>query len=95
MIDLQDHAEGVVIPIRANAGAKRNEIGGEHDGLLRISVTQAPEKGKANQAIIELLSKRLNCSKSACELISGETSPRKRILVRGVPLIEARRLLEG
>ena len=33
----------------------RNGITGEHNGSLQVSVTQAPEKGKANKAIIAVL----------------------------------------
>ncbi|MGH7192426.1 MAG: DUF167 domain-containing protein [Candidatus Saccharimonadales bacterium] len=32
--------------------------------MLRVSATQAPEKGKANQAIVEFLSRRLGLKKS-------------------------------
>ena len=53
-------------------------------GTLRVSVTQSPEKGKANKALIELLSKSLSLRKSQLELLAGETSPQKRFLVRGV-----------
>ena len=52
--------------------------------MLKVSVTQSPEKGKANKAVIELLSKKLGLKKSQIELISGETSHQKRFLVRGI-----------
>ena len=52
--------------------------------MLRVSVTQAPEKGKANKALIAVLSKGLSLKKSQIELISGATSPEKRFLVREV-----------
>ena len=94
MIEFQEHSDGVIIPVRVNAAARRNEIGGEHDGQLKVSVTQAPEKGKANQAIIALLCKRLKCSKSDCAVVSGETSSRKRILVRGATVTAIRNALE-
>ncbi|MFH1923822.1 MAG: DUF167 domain-containing protein [Planctomycetota bacterium] len=85
MIRLEPHAEGTILPVRAQAGARRNEIRGEQDGMLKISVTQSPEKGKANKALIDLLSKELSLRKSQIELISGPTSPQKRFLVRDVP----------
>lgn len=94
MINFQEHAEGVVIPIRANAGARKNEIGGQHDGMLKVSVTQAPENGKANSAIVALLCKRLKLAKSNCELVSGATSSQKRLLVRGIDLKTLRELLD-
>jgi hypothetical protein len=84
MIDLEPHAEGSILPVRAHAGARRNEIRGEHDGALRVAVTQAPEKGKANKAIAELLAKEIAVRKSQVELLSGETSAQKRFLVRGL-----------
>jgi uncharacterized protein (TIGR00251 family) len=83
-ITLQPHPEGTVLPVRAHPGARRNEIGGEQDGMLKVSVTQAPEKGKANKALIGVLAKGLGLRKSQIELISGETSSRKRFLVRDV-----------
>jgi hypothetical protein len=84
MIGLEPHAEGTVLPVRAHPGARRNAVRGEHDGALRVSVTQAPDKGKANKAIAELLSRALGLPRSQIELLSGATSPRKRFLVRGV-----------
>ena len=83
-IALEPHPEGAILPVRAHAGARRNEIRGEQNGMLRVSVTQAPEKGKANKALIAVLSKGLSLKKSQIELISGATSPEKRFLVREV-----------
>jgi len=83
-IALEPHPEGTILPIRARAGARRNEICGEQDGMLKASVTQAPEKGKANKALVVLLSKALGLRKSQIELVAGQTSPQKRFLVRDV-----------
>ena len=71
------------MPVRAHAGARQNAVLGERQGALRIAVTAAPEKGKANRAIIDLLSDRLGVAKSSIELIAGETTPQKRFLVIG------------
>ena len=83
MIQLEHHPRGIILPIRAHAAARRNAILGEREGALRVAVTAAPEKGKANRAIIALLSKSLGVPKSAIELISGDTSPQTRVLVVG------------
>ena len=85
MIALEVHAEGTILPVRARAGARRNGITGEHAGSLQVSVTQAPEKRKANKAIVAVLADALSLRKSQIELIAGETSPQKRFLVRRVP----------
>jgi uncharacterized protein YggU (UPF0235/DUF167 family) len=83
-VRLEQHAEGVVLPVRAHAGARRNELRLGEDGVVRASVTQAPEKGKANKAIIELLSRELGLKKSQVELIAGDTAQQKRFLLRDV-----------
>ena len=95
VIAIEPHPDGVILPVRAHAGARRNEIRGEQDGALKVSVTQAPEKGKANKAIIELLAKRLGLRKSQIELLSGETSPQKRFLVRAVTADVLRDMFES
>ena len=84
MIALEPHADGTVLPVRAHPGARRDEIRGEHDGALRVSVTQAPDKGKANKAIVELLARGLELRKGQFELVSGATSPQKKFLVRDI-----------
>jgi uncharacterized protein (TIGR00251 family) len=93
MIDPEPHAEGAVLPVRAQPGAKRNEIRGEQDGMLKVSVTQIAEKGKANKALVEVLAKGLGLRKSQFALLSGETSSHKRFLVRGVTREELAELI--
>jgi uncharacterized protein (TIGR00251 family) len=90
MLALELHPEGTVLPVRAQPGARRNEIRGEQEGALKVCVTQSPEKGKANKAIVEVLSKALSLRKSQIELIAGETSHHKRFLVRGMTPDELR-----
>jgi uncharacterized protein (TIGR00251 family) len=84
MISLEPHAEGTILPVRAHPGARRNEIRGHQGGMLKVSVTQAPEKGKANKALVALLAKQLSLRKSQIELLSGETTAQKRFLIRGI-----------
>jgi uncharacterized protein (TIGR00251 family) len=93
MLDLEQNEHGVVLPVRAHAGSRQNAVLGIRAGALRVAVTAVPEKGKANQAIIALLSKTLGVSKSSIEIVSGETSPQKRLLVRSVELDQLRRMI--
>lgn len=84
MIQLQPHAEGVILPVRAQPGARAAELRGEQQGALKVAVTQVAEKGKANKAVVELLSKRLGLRKSQIELLAGHTSSDKRWLIREI-----------
>jgi uncharacterized protein (TIGR00251 family) len=88
MLDLQPHSGGTLLPVRAQPGGRRNEIRGVRDGMLRVSVTQVAEKGKANKAVVEVLSRGLALRKSQIELIAGESSPQKRFLIRDITAAE-------
>ena len=94
MIDLTAHPRGVLLPVRAHAGARTNGVLGEHDGMLRVAVTAAPEKGKANKAIIAVLSEALKTPKSSIELVAGDTSPQKRFLIVNANADKLQKLLE-
>lgn len=96
MIGLAPHPAGTILPVRAQPGARRNALEGIREGQLRVSVTQAAEKGKANQAIVGLLCKVLGLRRSQVELLSGESSRQKRFLVRGMTPDElAQRIAEA
>ncbi len=83
-VNITSHPLGVTLPVKAQPGARKNEIRGTQNGSLKVSVTQAPEKGKANKAIIELLAKLLHLRKNQFELLSGDTASAKIFLVRDI-----------
>jgi uncharacterized protein (TIGR00251 family) len=88
MLSLEGTPQGTILPVKAHPGSRRNGILGTHDGALRLAVSQAPEKGKANTALIKLLAEILGLSKNRIELVSGETSPHKKFLIRGLAVEE-------
>lgn len=64
--------------VKLTPSARKNEITGwaknEHgDSYLKASVTTAPEKGKANKALIALLAKHYKIPKSSITITRGET----------------------
>ena len=81
MLDLESHAFGVILPIKVHAGARQNAIRGIEAGALKVHVTQVAEKGKANKAIIDLLSRKLKLRKSQIEIVAGQTNPQKKLLI--------------
>ena len=91
MIELEEVPGGVILLVRAHAGARKNAVLGARDGALRVAVSAAPEKGKANRAIVEVLSRALGVSKTSIELVSGETSRLKRFYIEAsdVPRLRA------
>ena len=86
MVQLEETSTGIVLPVKAQPGTRRNGVVGEHAGSLKVAVTQIPEKGKANDAIIEVLADLLELKRNQLRLASGATSPQKKFLVTGVSL---------
>ena len=88
---MEESSEGVKLAVRVVPNASSNEIEGWHQDEtgadeLKIRVTAAPEKGKANKAVIELLSKNLKIGKSKVVMLQGGTGRRKKFFIREVTL---------
>jgi len=83
VISIQEHTEGVVISIRAQANARKTAVLGEHAGALKVAVTAPPEDGRANAAVVELLRDYFGLKRSQIDLIGGLTSRNKVVLIRG------------
>lgn len=67
--------------------SSRNAVTGWMGDTLKLSVTTAPEKGKANQMVIEVLAQALEVSRSSISIVRGETAATK--LVEILDLSEA------
>lgn len=81
---IQEVEEGVIFTAKVVPGSSRTGVCGLLDGMVKIKVAAAPEKGKANQYLIELLAKQLNVKKNAVSIISGKAKPIKRMQVSGI-----------
>ena len=76
---LRPRTGGVVLEIHAQPGARRTAIVGEHGGRLKIAVNAPPLDGRANLALIELLSEKLGLPQRAVRLEAGDTGREKRV----------------
>jgi uncharacterized protein len=79
---------GLKVAIRLTPKASRDRIMGavaEADGgvVLKAQVTTVPEDGKANAALLKLLSKAWKIPKSDMDIVQGATDRRKVILISG------------
>ena len=73
--------------IRVQPRASRNavEIDGKRpDVQIIVRVTAAPESGKANDAVVALLAKRLGVPKRSIQIVRGHRSREKRISIDGI-----------
>ncbi len=57
--------------------SSQNKIEKMEDGSYKVWVTVVPEKGKANRAVIKLLSKYFKVAKSQIEIVGGKTAREK------------------
>jgi hypothetical protein len=84
MIEVAASPGGASFSLRVSPGAARTRVLGEHAGALKLAVAAAPEKGKANKAVVEFLADALGVRKADVAVVSGETSRDKRIAVTGL-----------
>ncbi|NDF11501.1 MAG: DUF167 domain-containing protein [Proteobacteria bacterium] len=80
---------GVVVKVKAQPGGAMNRIEGVVEGApgeayLKVKVTCVAEKGKANNAIMELLSKEWDVAVSDITLLSGSTAKLKQFEIRAL-----------
>jgi uncharacterized protein (TIGR00251 family) len=75
---------GVVFAAKIVPASSKTVVCGLLDGMVKIKVSAAPEKGKANQRLLEFLAERLDVKKSAVSIISGQTNPVKSVRVLGI-----------
>jgi len=68
--------------IKVTPKAKLNKIIQLDNHTYQIYTTASPDKGKANQSVIKLLSKKLKISKSKLIIIKGEKSKHKIIEIQ-------------
>ena len=84
MIVIAPHAEGCLLSVRAQPGARKAGVVGEQAGALKVAVTASPEDGRANQALTELIRDWLGLKRSQVELAAGATKRNKQFLIRGL-----------
>jgi uncharacterized protein len=91
----EDRERGTVsFAVRVQPRASRDEIAGAMEGAMKIRLCAPAVENRANEALIELLSRVLKTPKSAVRIRSGEQSRTKRVEIFGVTPQQVRSLLE-
>jgi uncharacterized protein (TIGR00251 family) len=93
MLTITPHAEGCLLGVRAQPGARKNAVLGEHAGMLKIAVTAPSRDGRANQGITELLREWLGLKRSQVELATGAASRQKQFLIRDIDVARLTKLM--
>lgn len=69
------------LKIKVIPKSKINKIIKETDGSYKIKITTAPEQGRANKKVLELLAQELNVPLSHLEIIHGLTKQKKLVRI--------------
>ncbi len=72
------------LKVKVVPGASRSHIAGWLGDALKIRVSAPPEKGKANAAVAAVVAAALGVPAGSVAVVSGKSSPRKLVEVRGL-----------
>jgi uncharacterized protein (TIGR00251 family) len=74
----------VRVRLRVSPGSSRAEIVGRHGDAWKVRVAAAPERGRANAAVVRLLAEALAISRDAVTVVGGHGSRDKVVEVAGL-----------
>ena len=84
IIQVKESKKGLTFEIQVTPHASRVEITGWQDGMFKLKVTAQPLEGAANIACVNLLAQALKLRKSQLEILVGEKSRKKIVLVKDI-----------
>lgn len=73
-----------ILNIKVIPGASRDRIAGKLGDAIKVQVAAAPERGKANDAVINLIAGLLGLRRSEVQITRGHTQPRKVLEINGI-----------
>jgi uncharacterized protein (TIGR00251 family) len=81
------------VQVRVSPGATRSAVIGRHGDAWKVRVAAAPERGKANRAVLDLLAETLGLPRAQIELVAGAGARDKVVALRGLEADRADMLL--
>lgn len=87
----QDQAIGLLL--HCQPGAKVTRVVGQHGGRLKIALHAPAVDNKANEALVAWLAECLRVPRRQIEIVSGQTSRQKKVLVEGIGMDEVIKVL--
>jgi len=84
MLEMQEREGAVILLVRVQPRASKDEIAGEMGGALKVRLRAPAVEDRANEALVEYLAELLKTPRSAVRLLSGDRSRTKRVEICGV-----------
>ena len=79
--------------VTVSPGAARTELVGRHGDGWKARIAAPPERGRANDALVELLADTLAVPRSSVRVVSGLAAKKKVVEIDGLAAAEAERRL--
>ena len=79
MACFKDSGEFIELSIKVVPNAKKTEIVGVENDMLKIRLAALPIEGRANDELVAFFSKSFKIAKSNIDIISGELGRSKRL----------------
>ncbi|HVO83195.1 MAG TPA: DUF167 family protein [Syntrophobacteria bacterium] len=92
---LQETDDGVILRVKVQPRASRDEVVDVHGDALKVRITAPPVEGAANTHLLTVLAKKLGIPRGRLELRTGSASRLKSITIKGISAAEVRRRLGG
>jgi uncharacterized protein len=83
-LSITESADGVRLSVRVVPRSSKTRIDGVFTGALRVRVNAPPVDGAANKALCGFLAKAFVLRKRDVEIVQGERSREKTVLLRGI-----------
>lgn len=92
---LTPRSGGFALAVKVVPGASRTRIAGAYGDGIKVTVSAAPERGAANDAVVELLADTLQLPRANVRILSGHSNPRKEVLIVGLDAAAIEEQLKG
>ncbi len=82
-VEILETPGGIRLRLRVKPGGRQQRLIGAYGGALKLEVSAVPEKGRANTAVIRLLSEVFGIPRNQVEIVAGASSQDKVVVVTG------------
>jgi hypothetical protein len=89
------NADGIILRLHIQPRASKSEVCGVQGDALKIRLTSPPVDGAANKLCCEFLADLFKVPKSAVEIISGETSRKKRVKITAIDTARLKQIVDS
>lgn len=86
---------GVILQVKVQARASKNEIAGINDNSLKIRLTAPPVEGEANKLLQKFLGGIFNCAIGNIKILKGQKNRTKLVEITGVTADEVIKVVKN